>query len=70
MELSDLQKNFPAINQASRDVMNLSGPEFTNRQGGSHRNRHICSCKRCRPAGSQVHGTCRRCLIAQADAAV
>lgn len=70
MELSDLQKNFPVINQASRDVMNLFGPEFTNHQGGSDRDRHICSGKRCKPAGFQVHCTCCRCLIARADASV
>lgn len=34
MEISDLQKNYPAINQASREVMGLFGPRFTNRPGG------------------------------------
>ena len=34
MELSNLQKNFPVINQASQEAMELFGPRFTNRPGG------------------------------------
>jgi hypothetical protein len=34
MEISDIQTNYPVINQASRDTMPLFGPRFTNRPGG------------------------------------
>ncbi|MCK9580013.1 MAG: hypothetical protein M0Q92_06130 [Methanoregula sp.] len=34
MDFSGLQNNYPVINQASRDMMALFGPRFTNRQGG------------------------------------
>ncbi len=34
MDISDLQKNYPVINQASRDMMALFGERLTQRPGG------------------------------------
>jgi hypothetical protein len=34
MDLSDIQKNYPAISAAANDVLGLLGPGFTNKTGG------------------------------------
>ncbi len=34
MDLSDIQKNYPAIRGAANDVLGLLGPVFTNKTGG------------------------------------